>query len=36
MRVVAVPAPSVRNDPAFAGAARVIGSLDEVDASGWP
>jgi len=36
MRVVAVPAPSVRDDPAFAGAARVIGSLDDLDPSGWP
>jgi HAD superfamily hydrolase (TIGR01509 family) len=35
MHVVAVPAPSVRDDPAFSGAARVIGSLDELDPSGW-
>lgn len=36
MRVIAIPAPFVRDDPAFAGAARVIGSLDELAESDWP
>ncbi len=35
MRVVAVPDPSVRDDPAFAAAARVIGSLDELEPGDW-
>lgn len=35
MHVVAVPAPSIRSDPAFADAARVIESLDELDPESW-
>jgi beta-phosphoglucomutase-like phosphatase (HAD superfamily) len=33
MRVIAVPDPSMRDDPAFAEATAIIGSLDEVDPS---
>jgi beta-phosphoglucomutase-like phosphatase (HAD superfamily) len=35
MRVIAVPAPCVRADPVFAGAAQVIESLDELDPDCW-
>ncbi|APR82863.1 HAD-superfamily hydrolase, subfamily IA, variant 3 [Minicystis rosea] len=35
MRVIAMPAPFVRDDPAFADAARVIGSLEALDATDW-
>jgi HAD superfamily hydrolase (TIGR01509 family) len=35
MRVIAVPDPSMRDDPAFAEATSIIKSLDEVDPSSW-
>jgi pseudouridine-5'-monophosphatase len=35
MTVIAMPAPSLRDDPAFAGATRVIGSLEDLDPSDW-
>jgi HAD superfamily hydrolase (TIGR01509 family) len=35
MRVIAIPAPGVRGDPAFAGAAQVIERLDELDPERW-
>lgn len=35
MRVIAVPAPEVRCHPVFAAAARILGSLDELDPTSW-
>jgi pseudouridine-5'-monophosphatase len=35
MRVIAVPDPSMRDDPSFAEATAIIASLEEVDPSSW-